>query len=84
MDTTTTTTEEIPMAMTVAQLIAKLSTLPGDAEVLFDLGDEYISVENVDCSDPDGEDEQVAVFMGAATDRYMEEERDGVFGRFIG
>jgi|GEM_PF-5836237 len=73
------------MTMTNAQLIAHLQTLPPNAEVLFDLGDEYIGVESVDCSDPTGlEDEVVAIFLAAGADCYREEEVNGVFQRFIG
>lgn len=67
--------------MTARELIAILQALPGDSEVLFDLGDEYISVETAEPSDPEG-----ACILSAAADRYRyrEETKDGVFQRFIG
>lgn len=42
------------MTMLVRELIKRLQTMPADAEVLFDLGEEFASVESVRESDPTG------------------------------
>lgn len=40
--------------MTVSELIAKLLTMPEDADVLFDIGEEFSGVTEVQASDPQG------------------------------